>query len=206
MSKKIFPFERLPPELRNVIYENIFGTGDGQVLKARIQVTKGKSTATKKVPFLPKNGAAILRLNKVTYKEAFPLLYASHTFTFATTRTLEQFATEAQDYIRYTVKWLKAATRLQSFEMVLNLGRGWTAVAAASRIQMEIGEYLRMRPTVEGRRQLFDMLSIDFMMWEIDPARLRTEEELAEAVRKGRECKEALEGLLIRARKLKARE
>ena len=87
MPTKVFPFEQLPAELRNMVYAYAPSTNSTvrihhrrpagsrkHVLRATTEVTRKYSRSTKTTAFLPNNGTAILRLNKQIYKEAFPLL------------------------------------------------------------------------------------------------------------------------------------
>ncbi|KAK5120171.1 hypothetical protein LTR85_006652 [Meristemomyces frigidus] len=119
MSKDVFPFERLPPELRNAIYELLIPTGNKvQVRRSRVgggaqsdfklrldivdttAVRRPKRRATQPAkiigPFLPQNGTAILRMNKLAYAEALPIIYGANTFVFNSMPSLVQFAKQAK--------------------------------------------------------------------------------------------------------------
>ncbi|KAK4580408.1 hypothetical protein LTR86_000611 [Recurvomyces mirabilis] len=102
-----FPFEKLPAELRVMIYEFYFETGDTINIQRRRATTgdcKGKSKKRpwkvrgykqvevksrtpqaaptwKAKAYLPRNGTALLQVSKQTLREALPVLYGKNKFT-----------------------------------------------------------------------------------------------------------------------------
>lgn len=117
MSTDVFPFERLPPELRNLVYGFVLvadtpvrigrkrryrpGRREEFALKSTIEIPRKRSDSTKSVPFLPKNALSVLRLNKALHREASPILYSGNTFIFTNHPTFRQFAGEAKRALPY---------------------------------------------------------------------------------------------------------
>jgi hypothetical protein len=100
-SREIFPFEKLPAELRVQIYRNILvhagpvyltfivaGLAATAAGKAILQGKADPRSRVKRTPLLPVHGTAILRLNKLTYAEALPILYSENTFFFESDRSV----------------------------------------------------------------------------------------------------------------------
>lgn len=187
----IFPFEKLPAELRITIYGDVFGTidtvrihrrrpakGTASVLKGTVEVLRKNQITTKIVPFQPKQGVAILRINKLAYQEALPILYSARTFCFTSIPSLQQFAVEARaglplvQHIKL-MQWgeaslgqalakLKPATGLQRFEIDVPSCSCLDAAFSAHFLQRGVTAFIRLGETPAAARHRFDIVSFNF--------------------------------------------
>jgi hypothetical protein len=106
--KDIFPFEKLPPELRNRIYEEALVAGgpifisryknrdasqtmDAYRFASMVQIPAKRPSRQTNFFYKEHHEAAILRLNRTIYEEARPILYGKNTFNFAIPTTLREF-------------------------------------------------------------------------------------------------------------------
>jgi hypothetical protein len=109
-TRNILPFERLAPELRNRIYEEVlvadselilnqrypkppFGPGDSVGFKAELQGLDPRTNMYKWDPFGQTHNVAILRLNKSIHREARDILYGQNRFFFTDSINVEAFVT-----------------------------------------------------------------------------------------------------------------
>lgn len=99
-KKKIFPFEKLPPELRNMIYEFLFAS-DGAITiysQATGRSEPGKLKSQRKSSRKHSHGIEgirMLRTNKAIYHEALPVLYGANTFIFEGLAAITTFMKDA---------------------------------------------------------------------------------------------------------------
>ncbi|KAK5120170.1 hypothetical protein LTR85_006651 [Meristemomyces frigidus] len=97
---KTFPFEKLPPELRNMVYEKFL------TRHRRITITRRPKRHTPKAfellshrrwnvrkptCLLGPRGSSLLRTNRSIYMETLPMLYGANRFQFANVAALAQF-------------------------------------------------------------------------------------------------------------------
>ena len=106
---KIFPFEKLPAELREMVYKELFvrktvrlkyctPAANIHIVKAwttpNCSSEKEKKLKAKDRIFLGKTGAAILCASRQIYNEALPVLYGWNTFEFQSTRAIRPWLTQ----------------------------------------------------------------------------------------------------------------
>ncbi|KAK5730613.1 hypothetical protein LTR15_000550 [Elasticomyces elasticus] len=106
-TRNIFPFERLPAELRVQIYQYIF------VCKLPIHIISTPERSPKGVRYprenqtrsgraehvLGKSGTALMRANKSTHAEVLPVLYAQNHFVFPQEHPFRGFVRKAKSGI-----------------------------------------------------------------------------------------------------------
>jgi hypothetical protein len=109
-TRHIFPFEKLAPELRNQIYEEVLvadrpisiiryvlydkttGELDGTYeWTSKVKIPAGCRFVKEIFPFEKFHNVGILRLNRTIYKETHAMLYARNKFTFANPTVLASF-------------------------------------------------------------------------------------------------------------------
>ncbi|KAK5732370.1 hypothetical protein LTR17_010546 [Elasticomyces elasticus] len=112
---KPFPFEKLPAELRNAVYEQYFVRDQPiEIIRRRMPYSSRNETEVgwqrpetfglnsgihgrsalrgfKSVTLLGPQGLSLLLSNKTTYGEALPILYGANKFLFDTTVTVIRF-------------------------------------------------------------------------------------------------------------------
>lgn len=230
MSTGVFPLGRLPPELRNLIYGFVFvvnspiriirGCPSGSkkfALKATIEIPRKRSAAvtTKTVPFLPKNGLSILRLNKALHSEAYPMLYAINTFFFANIKSLQQFSKEAArglthiERIRVTKPGIiqawdtlvkqGAASRLQYLELAIST-HCYASTWEAFGLYDGVKTFIESAGDPEAARQRFDTITFaSYAKGTPDSFRCRAERraEPAAKTQAPQRVKKVLEKMLV---------
>lgn len=114
-GRDIFPFQKLPPEIRNTVYGyalvhevpiRVRVRTAGPKIAAAIQVKASLYTRDQRgrqrenqmiwVSFAGERGTGLLRTNKIISKEALPVLYGQNTFSFGSAWTLRDFMKQAK--------------------------------------------------------------------------------------------------------------
>jgi len=116
VQRRTFPFEKLPPELRKVIYGMTMSldktitisrrrlkepNGDSPfALDSRVHDERQDGKVKRKLPE-KLFGLSMLRVNKLTHSEAMPLLYFNNDFVLMSASSLAKFLTDAGPRIRF---------------------------------------------------------------------------------------------------------
>ena len=184
-SHDIFPFERLPPELRNAIYEHHFTTPKPITIYRKLVFCKKKQKTDFKlaarlgtVTYLRQNDTALLRLNKATHSEALPSLYGANGFVFDTGTSMAQFLSIIGPGITYLTSLavqgcpmitfadiatqLKKATRLQSLRISNKAFAYMSAGVGLQDFYDGLYDFVVSSGEMSARRLRFDMLCLDF--------------------------------------------
>lgn len=191
MSADIFPFEKLPPELRNMIHEivllagktvrvhrRISGARMDHALRATTTVLRKNNRSTITIPFLDKHGTAILRINKLAYREAMPILYGGRILVFNTNPSLRQFFEECPGRLQYiqhiklsegattklgkALSTLRDTSGLQRLEICLD---SWQCACRSAESLLQdlplpgVKKFVLLGRTAEAIRQRLDVLS-----------------------------------------------
>ena len=224
--RDMFPFEQLPPELRNAIYDLCFNAGGPVTLRrrrpqpeARFQIKAARqSTDPRKItgdPFLLKGGTALLRLNKACHAEAMPVLYSTNKLIFATMPTFKQFIRESGRGIPFLTRigvtdWegttlakalrrFNGATRLVEFEVSVSACSCRKSDFDGSYLRRALDPYLNNRKDGASARSRLDFVTFKVKNRGGSKHRGCPELTLDEAVERGRKAKTALETTFLRA-------
>ena len=225
-----FPFEKLPPELRASIYEYALPTAKclricwyspGKIVPSAFEVRKipnphdekGESKVPRYIRFLQHYSPALLRVNKLLYKEAMPILYSANRFVFYNILSLRNFLIRIKDGKAYLkdveVSWDASVMHLalSKFDDTKSLRKldvffpPYHGRERGHTLNLVIGmargmsAFLSAAPDARSRRRRFEVLKLNF------PESKRRDTDRGEvAVR----TKHFLEKFLIQGRQLEA--
>lgn len=185
-KKKIFPFEKLSPELRNMIYGYLLPC-DGTIEISRMLTGNGKKrdatlhsihrpSPSMRVRGVP--GSSLLRTNRAIHAEALPMLYGANQFEFQSPAALKHFleyvgpaVNELRDIslpTGYEVATLQRSAalfvdidKLEHFRVTAKL---WAHIGdlttCADDLARILATFVKLGETQADRRRRFDMICL----------------------------------------------